>query len=126
MIASTNGRTSRNARPVNAVDVTLVVACVVWVVMTLWSGKHTGGAGLPVIPQTITSLDLSWADAAPIVVLGSYAFALFLNPVNKSVGSVTFFMFGFSWLLALYRCVVFVLEQNTSRAALQASLQGPR
>lgn len=311
MIASTDDRTSSQARRVNSVDVALGVACVVWVVMTLWSGIQTGGAGLPVIPQTITSLalvvavfghmlkhlgvklasafflvatvvewafeqanimfggfiwgdlryghlsmlgphigsvplivpvgmvallwpvymivnvvldgkivvnprtlrpwqvvwhcvlygmlhawiaflangfctkfgvyewvgksralptqdsffgdpalpmgwavwgfaitlvisfvliptlgkdtlarsearPLSWADAAPIVVLGSYAFALFLNPVNKSVGSVTLFMFGFISLLALYRFVVLMVEQNRSSAALKASLRGPR
>jgi hypothetical protein len=311
MIASAEDRTSSQARRVNSVDVALGIACVVWVVMTLWSGIQTGGAGLPVIPQTITSLALvvavfghmvkhlgvklasafflvatvvewafeqanimfggfiwgdlrygnlsmlgphigsvplivpvamvallwpvyvivnvvldgkvvvdprtlrpwqvvwhcvlygmlhawiaflangfctkfgvyewvgksralpaqdsffgdpalpmgwavwgfvitlvisfvlipilgkdalarsraralSWADAAPIVVLGSYAFALFLNPVNKSVGSVTFFMFGFISLLALYRFVVLVVEQNGSSAELKASLRGPR
>ncbi|MFE3193059.1 hypothetical protein ACFXHA_28880 [Nocardia sp. NPDC059240] len=46
---------------------------------------------------------LAWVDAAPIVVIGSYAFALYLNPVNESVGSVILFMFGFISLLALYR-----------------------
>ncbi|GAB2518880.1 hypothetical protein [Nocardia heshunensis] len=46
---------------------------------------------------------LGWVDTAPIIVLGSYAFALYLNPVNRSVGSVTLFMFGFISLLALYR-----------------------
>lgn len=55
---------------------------------------------------------LSWADAAPIVVLGAYALALCINPVNKSVGSVTFFMFGFISLLTLYRFVVLMVEPN--------------
>jgi hypothetical protein len=310
MIASTDDRTSSQARRANPVDVALGIACVVWVVMTLWSGIQTGGAGLPVIPQTITSLalvvavfghmlkhlgvklasayfliatvvewafeqanitfggfiwgdlryghlpmlgphignvplivpvgmtallwpvyviinvvldgkivvnprtlrtwqvvwhcvlygmlhawiaflangfctkfgvyewvgksralpaqdsffgdpalplgwtvwgfvvtliisfvliptlgrdalawsaarPLSWVDAAPIVVIGSYAFALFLNPVNQSVGSVILFMFGFISLLALYRFVVLMVEQNGSGAALKASSQGP-
>lgn len=64
---------------------------------------------------------LSWVDVAPIVVLGSYAFALFLNPVNRSVGSVTFFMFGFITLLALYRFVVVLVEQNLPGAAVPVS-----
>lgn len=58
MIASTDDRTSSQARQANPVDVALGIAGVVWVVMTLWSGIQTGGAGLPVIPQTITSLAL--------------------------------------------------------------------
>ncbi|MFJ4652416.1 hypothetical protein ACIP5Y_14230 [Nocardia sp. NPDC088792] len=61
---------------------------------------------------------LSWVDAAPIVVIGSYAFALYLNPVNKSVGSVILFMFGFISLLALYRFVAVLLEQR--RSSLEA------
>lgn len=69
---------------------------------------------------------LSWADTAPIVVLGSYALALVINPVNKSVGSVTLFMFGFISLLALYRFAAVMAEQNGSRAALKASLSEPR
>lgn len=69
---------------------------------------------------------VSWADAAPIVVLGSYALALVINPVNKSVGSVTLFMFGFISLLALYRFAAVMVEQNGSRAALKASLPEPR
>jgi hypothetical protein len=311
MTASTDDRTSSQARQLNPIDVALGVACVVWVVMTLWSGILTGGAGLPVIPQAITSLalvvavfghmlkhlgvklaaafflvatvvewgfeqanimfggviwgdlrygqlpmlgphigsvplmvpvgmvallwpvyvivnvlldgkivvdprtlrpwqvvwrcllygmlhawiaflangfctkfgvyewvgrsralppqdaffgdpalpigwtvwgfvttlvislvliptlgkaalaqsgarPLSWADAAPIVVIGAYAFALFLNPVNKSVGSVTLFMFGFISLFALYRFVALMVEQNRPGATLEAALQGPR
>lgn len=306
MAGNTDERTSSQARQVNSVDIALGVACVVWVVMTLWSGIQTGGAGLPVVPQTITSLalvvavfghmlkhlgvklasaffgvatvvewafeqanimfggfiwgdlrygdlsmlgphigsvplivpvgmvallwpvyvivnvvldgeivvdprtlrpwqvvwhcvlygmlhawiaflangfctkfgvyewvgksaalpaqdaffgdpalpvgwmvwgfvttlvisfmlipalgktaltrsearTLSWADVAPLVVLGSYAFALFLNPVNRSVGSVTFFMFGFISLLALYRFVVLMVEQNGAGVALEAA-----
>jgi hypothetical protein len=69
---------------------------------------------------------LSWVDAAPIVVIGSYAFALFLNPVNQSVGSVILFMFGFISLLALYRFVAIMLEQNGSSATLKASVHGSR
>ena len=69
---------------------------------------------------------LSWADAAPIVVIGAYAFALFLNPVNNSVGSVTLFMFGFISLFALYRFVGLMVEQKQSSAAPKASLQGAR
>lgn len=297
MSVSTDDQTNNQARQLNRVDVALGVACVVWVVMTLWSGIRTGGAGLPVIPQTITSLalvvavfghmlkhlgvklaaafflvatvvewafeqanimfggviwgdlrygqlsmlgphigsvpllvpvgmvallwpvfvivnvlldgkivlsprtlrpwqvvwhcllygmlhawiaflangyctkfgvyewvghsrelapqdsffgdpalpvgwtvwgfvttlvitfvliptlgktalartqarSLSWVDAAPIVVLGAYALALCINPVNKSVGSVTLFMFGFISLLTLYRFVVLMVEPN--------------
>ncbi|MUL62963.1 hypothetical protein BOO86_00685 [Mycobacterium sp. CBMA 234] len=63
---------------------------------------------------------LSWVDAAPIVVIGSYAFALFLNPVNQSVGSVILFMFGFISLLSLYRFVAIMVEQNRSRVVLKA------
>ncbi|MVU77545.1 hypothetical protein GPX89_09870 [Nocardia sp. ET3-3] len=55
---------------------------------------------------------LSWVDAAPIVVIGSYAFALYLNPVNKSVGSVILFMFGFISLLALYRFVAVLVNRD--------------
>ncbi|MGB8405438.1 MAG: hypothetical protein WCE30_15355 [Mycobacterium sp.] len=69
---------------------------------------------------------LSWVDAAPIVVIGSYAFALFLNPVNQSVGSVILFMFGFISPLALYRFVAIMLEQNSSSATLKASVHGSR
>lgn len=54
---------------------------------------------------------LSWVDAAPIVVIGAYAFGLFLNPVNDSVGSVILFMFGFISLLALYRFSAVLLNQ---------------
>lgn len=68
---------------------------------------------------------LSWVDAAPIVVIGSYAFALFLNPVNKSVGSVILFMFGFISLLALYRFVALIGEQGSSRSDLVTD-QAPR
>ncbi|MUL49003.1 hypothetical protein FZI85_04545 [Mycobacterium sp. CBMA293] len=63
---------------------------------------------------------LSWVDAAPIVVIGSYAFALFLNPVNQSVGSVIVFMFGFISLLSLYRFVAIMVAQNGSRVVLKA------
>lgn len=69
---------------------------------------------------------LSWVDAAPIVVIGSYAFALCLNPVNKSVGSVTFFMFGFISLLVCYRFVGLMAQQDRSSSTLEASVQGPR
>ncbi|WP_078313905.1 hypothetical protein [Mycobacterium sp. D16Q16] len=55
---------------------------------------------------------LSWVDAAPIVVIGAYAFGLFLNPVNDSVGSVILFMFGFISLLSLYRFTAALLEQE--------------
>ncbi|MGH3561759.1 MAG: hypothetical protein ACRDTN_08160, partial [Mycobacterium sp.] len=72
-----------------------------------------------------TARPLSWVDAAPIVVIGSYAFALFLNPVNQSVGSVILFMFGFISLLALYRFVALMMEQNGPRVALKASLPSP-
>ncbi len=58
---------------------------------------------------------LSWADAAPMVVIGAYALALFINPVNKSVGNVTFWMFGFISLFAGYRFVALMLNQNRSR-----------
>ncbi|MCU1647344.1 MAG: hypothetical protein JWN03_7619 [Nocardia sp.] len=310
MSTSTNNRTSSEARRVNPVDVALGVACVVWVVMTVWSGIQTGGKGLPVIPQTITSLalvvavfghmlkhlgvklaaayfvvgaviewsfeqanisfsgfvwgdlrygdlammgphigsvplmvpvamtallwpvyviinvvldgkivvnprslrpfqvvwrcvlygmlhawmafltngfctkfgvyewvgkskalpaddsffgdpqlpigwtvwgfvttlvvsfvlipafgkdalrrsatrPLSWVDAAPIVVIGSYAFALFLNPVNKSVGSVILFMFGFISLLALYRFVAVLLNQDRPSPQLATAEPAP-
>ena len=47
MTASTDERTSSRTRQANPIDVALGVACVVWVVMTLWSGILTGGAGLP-------------------------------------------------------------------------------
>jgi hypothetical protein len=47
MTASADERTSSQARQANPIDVALGVACVVWVVMTLWSGMLTGGAGLP-------------------------------------------------------------------------------
>jgi hypothetical protein len=50
------------------------------------------------------------------VVIGSYAFALFLNPVNKSTGSVILFMFGFISLVALYRFVAVLLTQSADRA----------
>lgn len=60
------------------------------------------------------SRPLSWADAAPIVVIGAYAFGLFLNPVNQSVGSVILFMFGFISLLALYRFVAVMLQQDAA------------
>lgn len=66
---------------------------------------------------------LSWVDAAPIVVIGAYAFGLFINPVNKSVGSVTLFMFGFISLLALYRFAALMVEQNQSGSVSKASLQ---
>ncbi|OAT68661.1 hypothetical protein AWB85_24130 [Mycobacteroides immunogenum] len=56
---------------------------------------------------------LSWVDAAPIVVIGAYAFGLFLNPVNDSVGSVILFMFGFISLLALYRFSAVLLNQGS-------------
>lgn len=65
---------------------------------------------------------LSWADAAPIVVIGAYALGLFINPVNKSVGSVTLFMFGFISLLALYRFSALMVEQNQAGSAPNASL----
>lgn len=55
---------------------------------------------------------LSWVDAAPVVVIGAYAFGLFLNPVNESVGSVILFMFGFISLLALYRFSAVLLNQG--------------
>ncbi len=58
MSTSTDNRTNSQARQANPIDIALGVACVVWVVMTLWSGISTGGAGLPVVAQTITSLAL--------------------------------------------------------------------
>ncbi|WP_078325403.1 hypothetical protein [Mycobacteroides salmoniphilum] len=58
---------------------------------------------------------LSWVDAAPIVVIGAYAFGLFLNPVNESVGSVILFMFGFISLLSLYRFTAALLKQTDSK-----------
>ncbi|MEV6773976.1 hypothetical protein AB0N05_35615 [Nocardia sp. NPDC051030] len=61
---------------------------------------------------------LSWVDAAPIVVIGSYAFALYLNPVNRSVGSVILFMFGFISLLALYRFVALLTSERGLRRGL--------
>ncbi|ORA63533.1 hypothetical protein [Mycobacteroides franklinii] len=58
---------------------------------------------------------LSWVDAAPIVVIGAYAFGLFLNPVNESVGSVILFMFGFISLLALYRFSAVLLSHDDTK-----------
>ncbi|MGH3724298.1 MAG: hypothetical protein ACRDUS_09245 [Mycobacterium sp.] len=64
---------------------------------------------------------LSWVDAAPIVVIGAYAFGIFLNPVNESVGSVILFMFGFISLLALYRFTETLVEQHDRAESAQDS-----
>ncbi|MGH9208731.1 MAG: hypothetical protein ACRD1G_19660, partial [Acidimicrobiales bacterium] len=58
MTTDTRDPTSSQARQVNPIDVAVGVACVIWVVLTMWSGIVTGGEGLPVIPQTIMSLAL--------------------------------------------------------------------